>query len=96
MKTFLFAGIAILAGGCGSTEVAEKDSKGPSAQVNQSPAAQTQGITPITTAPVGIAPVTGYEGVQGSSGGGTGQAAKDMARRVATPQPPPVTSEAGE
>jgi len=95
MKRLLLLGVALFAVGCGPVEVVHKVSSGEDTEPAQK-SAPKGGIAPMTAAPVGIAPVSGYEGVQGGSGGGTGQAAKDMARRVAAPQPPPVTTEAGE
>ena len=54
------------------------------------------GVAPMATtgAAGGMAPVTGAEEVGGGTGGGVGQAAKDMAHRAAgTPTAPSVPSD---
>ena len=54
------------------------------------------GVAPMATtgAAGGLAPVTGAENVGGGTGGGVGQAAKDMARRAAgAPTAPTVPND---
>lgn len=46
------------------------------------PVAESGGVTPMTSAPLATAPVSGAESVQGSGGSAAGQIMKDKARSV--------------
>ena len=81
MRVVLFALLTLFVVGCGKPvePMAEPpDEEQASQQSEQS--RDSIGILP--TAGAGLAPVTGSDSVTGSSGGGTHQAAKDMARKV--------------
>ncbi len=80
MRVFLFSAALVLVLGCSPSE---PEPVVP--QTNGTPTDNQGGISPVSTAPIGSAPVTGTENLQGSGGGGSGigSAAKSMAKDVA-------------
>lgn len=95
--------LSLLLQGCSlGTETTTEVKPNPPVDQQSSPAAQgtasestSGGVQPMTPAPIPNAPVAGTESLQGS-GGGTGQAAKDMARRAAGAASAPPPAESGE
>jgi hypothetical protein len=75
-RLLLFA--LILVAGCHSSVEMSVDHHDNAAQ---EPKVADGGVTPMTTAPVGIAPVSGSESVAGG-GSATGQLMKDKAKQV--------------
>lgn len=89
MKTLCFALGALFVGaglvGCSKGADANQAANPGGPARNAPPGAPGGGgsIAPMTTAPVGIAPVAGSETLQGG-GSGVGQAMKDRAKRTAS------------
>lgn len=69
--------LALSSGGC-RKKADETEAVGAAPGANKG----SEGINPMTSAPLPIAPVTGAETVQGA-GGGVGDVMKDRARQVA-------------
>lgn len=92
MKTTSYVLSALVAGfaiaGCGKSGDTQQAVSTPGATRNGPPGAPGSpsgggNIAPMTTAPVGIAPIAGSENLQGG-GSGVGQAMKDRAKRTAS------------
>ncbi|MEQ1821640.1 MAG: hypothetical protein ABL949_03945 [Fimbriimonadaceae bacterium] len=83
MKVLPILAISMLVIGCSPSDP-EASPPQPTAQTT-APSNEQGGVTPMTTAPIGSAPVSGSENLQGSGGGGggVGTAAKSMAKGVA-------------
>lgn len=81
MRVLLFALLTLFVVGCGKP--VEPMAEPPDdEQASQQPAKSDESVGILPTAGAGLAPVTGSDSVTGSGGGGTHQAAKDMARKV--------------
>ncbi|MCH7904533.1 MAG: hypothetical protein IH944_08200 [Armatimonadetes bacterium] len=81
MRVLLFALLTLFVVGCGKP--VEPMAEPPDdEQASQQPAKSEESVGILPTAGAGLAPVTGSDSVTGSGGGGTHQAAKNMAKKV--------------